>query len=90
MDQTHQEMDKLREKGKPEWEDIKQKNDALMQRREAFREKWRPEQDAIRNRQADQIIAMLREDQRPLYTAWRAERDRQRKLREQHDPHKKQ
>jgi len=28
--------------------------------------------------------AMLREDQRPLYAAWRAERDRQRKSRDQH------
>jgi hypothetical protein len=90
MDQTHQEMDKLREKGKPEWDAFKQQSDALMQKREALAEKWRPEQDAVRSRQADQINAMLREDQRPLYAAWRAERDRQRKLREQRDPHKKQ
>lgn len=77
MDRTHQEFDQLREKSKPEWDDLNQRREALM-------EKWRPEQDAIRSRQTDQINAMLREDQKPLYAAWRAERDRQRKLREQH------
>lgn len=77
MDQTHAEFEALREKGKPEW-------DALNQKRESLMEKQRPEQEAIRNRQAERINAMLRDDQRPLYAAWRAERDRQRKARDQH------
>jgi hypothetical protein len=77
MDQTHVEFDALREKYKPEW-------DALNQKREALTEKQRPEQEAIRNQQTERMRAMLREDQRPLYDAWRIERERQRKAREQH------
>jgi hypothetical protein len=81
MDQTHEALDELRLKSKPEW-------DALNQKREALAEKWRPEQEAIRAKQTEQVNAMLREDQRPLFAAWRAERDRQRKLHDQQ--HKKQ
>jgi hypothetical protein len=77
MDETHTDFEALREKYKPEW-------DALNQKREALTEKQRPEQDAIRTHQTERIRAMLRGDQRPLYDAWRAERDRQRKAREQH------
>ena len=82
MDQTHEAFEQLRLKSKPEW-------DALNQKREALTDKWRPEQDAVRTRQTEQINAMLREDQRPLFAAWRAERDRLRKLRDNRDPHKK-
>ena len=77
MDQTHVEFEALREKGKPDWDALNQKRDALM-------EKQRPEQEAIRTRQSERINAILREDQRPLYAAWRAERERQRKSRDQH------
>jgi len=77
MDQTHTEFEALREKSKPDWDALNQKRDALMERQ-------RPEQEAIRNRQSERINAMLREDQRPLYAAWRAERERQRKSRDQH------
>ena len=76
MDQTHTEFEALREKVKPDWDALNQKRDALM-------DKQRPEQEAIRNRQTERINAMLRDDQKPLYAAWRAERDRQRKLRDQ-------
>jgi len=81
MDQTHEEFEQLRLKSKPEW-------DALNQKREALTEKYRPEQEAIRTKQSEQVNAMLRDDQRPLFAAWRAERDRQRKLHDQQ--HKKQ
>jgi hypothetical protein len=77
MDQTHTDFEALREKYKPEW-------DALNQKREALTEKQRPEQDAIRTHQTERIRAMLRDDQRPLFEAWRTERERQRKAREQH------
>jgi len=77
MDQTHGEFEALREKSKPDWDALNQKRDALM-------EKQRPDQEAIRTRQSERINAMLREDQRPLYAAWRAERERQRKSRDQH------
>jgi hypothetical protein len=88
MDQVHREFDQVRDKSKPDWDALKPEMDAVNQKREAIMEKWRPEQDAIRNRQNEKILEMLREDQRPLYNAWRAERDRQRKLRDQQ--HKKQ
>ena len=82
MDQTHNEFEALRVKSKPDWDALNAKRDELMN-------KQRPEQDAIRNRQAERIIAMLREDQRPLFAAWRADREKLRKAREQKDQHKK-
>ena len=81
LDQTNDEFQKLNLKMKPE-------QDALDEKRDAFREKYRPDREAIHNRQVEGITAMLREDQRALYTAFRAERERQRKLRDQQ--HKKQ
>jgi hypothetical protein len=76
LDETHAEYDKVREKSKPEW-------DALNKERDNLAEKWRPEREAIQVRQTEKINAILRDDQRPLFAAWRAERDRQRKLRDQ-------
>lgn len=81
LDQTRNEFDKLNEKMKPE-------RDALNEKRDALNEKFRPEREAIHNHQVEQINAMLRGDQLPVYAAWRTERDRQRKLRDQQ--HKKQ
>ena len=76
LDETHAEFDKVREKSKPEW-------DALNKERDALAEKWRPERESIQARQTEKINAILRPDQRPLFAAWRVERDRQRKLRDQ-------
>jgi len=76
LDETHAEFDKLREKSKPDY-------DALAKERDTLNEKFRPEREAIQNRQVEQINAMLRADQRALYAAWRTERDRQRKQRDQ-------
>jgi len=81
LDQTNEEFQKLNQKMKPE-------QDALDEKRDAFREKYRPDREAIHNRQVESINAMLREDQRATYAAFRAERERQRKLRDQQ--HKKQ
>jgi hypothetical protein len=81
LDQTNEEFQTLNQKMKPE-------QDALDEKRDAFREKYRPDREAIHNRQIEGITAMLREDQRALYAAFRAERERQRKLRDQQ--HKKQ
>jgi hypothetical protein len=77
LDQTGDEFKKLNEKNKPE-------RDALNAQRQAFEDKWRPEREVIHNHQVDQINSILREDQKPLYAAFRAERDRLRKLRDQH------
>lgn len=77
MDQTHTEFEALRDKFKPEWDELNQKRDTLM-------DKQRPDQEAIRTRQTERINAMLRDDQKPLFQEWRAERDRQRKARDQH------
>ncbi len=82
LDETHTEFEKLREKSKSDY-------DALNKERDSLNEKWRPEREAIQNHQVDRINAMLREDQKPLYAAWRAERDRQRKAREQQQPPRK-
>lgn len=79
LDETRAEYDKLREKSKPEY-------DALNKERDALNEKWRPARDAIQARQTQKINAILRDDQRPLFDAWRAERER---MRRQHEPHKK-
>ena len=76
LDETHADFDKLREKSKADY-------DALSKERDAINEKWRPEREAIQNRQVERINAMLRPDQLKLYAAWRAERDRQRKQRDQ-------
>ncbi len=69
LDRTHEEFDKL--------------NDQVKIERDAMNEKWRPEREAIHNRQVDSINALLRPEQRPLYDAFRAERERQRKLHDQ-------
>jgi hypothetical protein len=74
LDRTHEEFDKLNEKVKAD--------------RDAVNDKWRPDREAIHNRQVESINGLLRPDQMPLYEAFRAERERQRKLHEQE--HKKQ
>ena len=77
LDETRAEYDKLREKTKPEY-------DALNKERDSLNEKWRPARDAIQARQTQKINSILRDDQRPLFDAWRAERERVRKQRDQH------
>ena len=69
LDRTRDEVDKLNDKIKPE--------------RDAVNEKWRPDREAIHNHQVERINGLLRPDQRPLYEAFRAERERQRKLHDQ-------
>src|SRR3981081_563002 len=55
MDQTHEAFEELRLKSKPEWDELNQKRDALA-------DKWRPEQEAIRTKNNEQVNAILRED----------------------------
>jgi hypothetical protein len=81
LDQTRDEFAKLDQKYKGE-------RDALKAQTDTFNDKIRPERETIHTHQVDQINAMLTEDQRKLYAAFRAERDRQRKL--MRDQHKKQ
>jgi len=69
LDHTREEFDKLNDKVRPE--------------REALNEKWRPDREAIENHQVESINGLLHPDQRPLYETFRAERERQRKLRDQ-------
>src|ERR1051325_9595171 len=88
MDSTRQEFDKLNGKNKAERDTVNEERAKFEQARSAFEEKWRPEREAIHTHQVDQINAILRPDQQALYTAFRAERDRQRKLREQQHPKK--
>jgi len=81
LDRTRDEFNKLNEKIKPE-------RDALNAKRDALDEKWRPDREVIHNHQIESINGLLRPDQRPLYDAFRAERERLRKLHDQQ--HKKQ
>jgi hypothetical protein len=53
-----------------------------------MRDRMNAEGEAIQSAQVEKINAILREDQRPLYAALRAERDRQRKLHDQHKQEK--
>jgi hypothetical protein len=69
LDQTRDEAGKLNEK-------IKRDHDAV-------NEKWHPDREAIHNQQVESISGLLRPDQRPLYAAFRAERERLHRLREQ-------
>jgi hypothetical protein len=55
-----------------------------------MRDKMNAEGEAIQNSQVEKINAILRDDQRPLYAELRAEREKQRKIRdEQHKKDKK-
>ena len=69
LDRTREEFDKLNDKVRPE--------------RDALNEKWRPDREAIQNHQVESINGLLRPDQRPLFETFRAERERQRKMRDQ-------
>ena len=72
LDHTREEFDKLNDKAKPE--------------RDALDLKWRPDREAIQAHQVESVNALLRPEQRPLYDAFRAERERIRKL---HDSQRK-
>jgi hypothetical protein len=52
-----------------------------------MRDKMNAEGEAIQNTQVEKINSILRDDQKPLYAALRAEREKQRKARD--DQHKK-
>jgi len=92
MDQTTAEFTKLNERTKAERDNVNQKLATANQERDAFREKLRPERDAIQNHQVDEINKILRPEQVHLYANWRADRERQRKQHEQQqrEQHKKQ
>jgi hypothetical protein len=74
LDRTRDEVEKLNGKMKLE--------------HDAVNEKWHPDREAIHHQQVESVKALLRPDQLPLYEAYRAERERQRKLHDQQ--HKKQ
>jgi hypothetical protein len=76
LESTEQEANKIREKHKAE-------RDALNAQNEAFKVKVHPEFEALHNHQIEEINAILRDDQKQLYADFRAERDRERKQREQ-------
>jgi hypothetical protein len=69
LDRTRDEVDKLNAKMKLE--------------HDAVNEKWHPDREAIHRQQVESIKSLLRPDQLPLYEAYRAERERQRKLHDQ-------
>ena len=69
LDRTRDEVEKLNGKMKLE--------------HDAVNEKWHPDREAIHHHQVESIKSLLRPDQLPLFDAYRAERERQRKLRRQ-------
>jgi hypothetical protein len=69
LDRTRDEVEKLNGKMKPE--------------HDAVNEKWHPDREAIHHHQVESIKSLLRPDQLPLFDAYRAERERQRKMRRQ-------
>jgi len=74
-------IDSIREKVQLDEKQIEQVNQILDQTRAQFeqvRGKMHAEGQAIQNRQAEEITAILHDDQKPLYAAFRAERERMR------------
>jgi len=69
LDRTRDEVGKLSQKMKLE--------------HDAVNEKWHPDREAIHHEQVESIKGLLTPAQVALYDAYRAERDRQRKLHEQ-------
>ena len=72
----------MRDKVKLDDQQIEQLNHILDETRSAFddvRTKMRTEGQAIQNLQVERITAILRDDQKPLYTALRANRERLRR-----------
>ena len=69
LDRTRDEVEKLNGKMKLE--------------HDAVNEKWHPDREAIHRNQVESVKSLLRPDQLPLYDAFRAERERQRKLHKQ-------
>jgi len=74
-------IDSIRARVQLDEKQIEQVNQILDQTRAQFeqvRGKMHAEGQAIQNRQAEEITAILRDDQKPLYAAFRAERERMR------------
>ena len=72
-------MDSIRSRVKLDDQQIEQVNRILDQTRAQFdqiRGKMHAEGQAIQNRQVEEITAILRDDQKPLYAEFRAERER--------------
>jgi len=74
-------IDSIRARVQLDEKQIEQVNQILDQTRAQFeqvRGKMHAEGQAIQNRQAEEITAILHDDQKPLYAAFRAERERMR------------
>ena len=72
-------IDSIREKVKLDDQQVQQVNQILDETRSQFndiRNKMRSEGQAINNSQVEKITAVLHDDQKPLYAAFRAERER--------------
>jgi hypothetical protein len=72
-------MDSIRSRVKLDEQQIEQVNRILDETRAQFdqvRGKMHAEGQAIQNRQVEEITAILRDDQKPLYAAFREERER--------------
>jgi hypothetical protein len=80
-DMRHRYIEAIREKVKLDNEQVQQVNqifDDTRTRYNEIRNKMRAEGQAINTHQVEQIEAILRDDQKPLFAAFRAERERMR------------
>jgi hypothetical protein len=86
-------VEDLRKKVGLDEQQVAQYNHILDDTRQQFDEihdKMNAEGRKIRDKQVTQVNAILRPDQRPLYEKWRADREAERKRRQQeHDANKK-
>ncbi len=90
-DMRHRYIEAIREKVKLDNEQVQQVNQILDDTRVRYndvRNKMRAEGQAINNRQVEQIRAILHDDQKPLYDAFRTERERIRAQMREKQQHK--
>jgi flagellar biosynthesis/type III secretory pathway protein FliH len=90
-DMRHRYIEAIREKLKLDNEQVQQVNQILDDTRARYNEirnKMRTEGQAINNRQVEQIEAILHDDQKSLYAAFRAERERMREQMREKQPRK--
>jgi hypothetical protein len=90
-DMRHRYIEAIREKLKLDNEQVQEVNQILDDTRARYNEvrnKMRVEGQAINNHQVEQIQAILHDDQKPLYAAFRAERERARAQMREKQQHK--
>jgi hypothetical protein len=79
-------LNKILDETHDDYDHIRQSRDAAV---EPIIKKYSQENQALRDTQIGKIKAMLRDDQQPLYAKYLADRDAERKKRQQEHPDRK-